>query len=64
LHRHAEADWGEHPRFCQRSSRALVQRARTMPLVSFYRLAGKYGLLIATNPSCTHTAVRWTIVHR
>lgn len=64
LHRHQEADWGDHPRIHQRSSRALAYTSQVTPLLSFYKLVGNAGLMITTNSLWTHTAVTWRTVHR
>jgi len=59
LHRHAEADWGDNAKIHRNSSYALARSSRAWPLMSFYQLVEHGGVVIATNPSRTHTAVSW-----
>jgi hypothetical protein len=59
LRRHAEADWGDNAKIHLKSSYALARRSPAWPLLSFYKLVEKGGIVITTNPSHTHTAVSW-----
>lgn len=59
LRRHEEADWGDNAKIQKTSSYALARNSRAWPLMSFYRLMEHGGIVIATNPSQTHTAVSW-----
>jgi hypothetical protein len=59
LVRHQAADWGDNAKIQRTSTAALTRRSRAQPLLSFYQLGAQRGLVIATNPSRTHTAVSW-----
>jgi|SRR6185369_15534375 hypothetical protein len=59
LRRHAEADWGDNIKIARTSSEALARQSPAQPLLSFYQVVAHGGIVIATNPSHTHTAVSW-----
>jgi len=59
LARHQEADCRDNAKIHRISTVALARRPLAQPLLSFYQLEAQGGLVIATNPSRTHTAVSW-----